>query len=225
MKRILLVTLLFIFLLTAGCQTAAQRQSSFIRENMQVANQKITTCIEKVATNPAYQSISVHVPLSGKVNPTLVQLTDNGMPTDEDIQVIIAIHNEMEHCRGQAIEDYSKITPGIIPMAVQMYHAGDLVVVDLIQRKITWGEYNKRRVALRDEFRVKIQAFYAQLDRDLVTSHRAEIADRQRAANALSQWSYQQQTLWQNQQLINTLNRPTLTNCTTTGNMTNCRSY
>src|SRR5208282_3187602 len=133
--------------------------------------------------------------------------------------------NALEVCRTQVIEDVVKFLPGVIPMLTQLYHGSDLVMVDLIQRKVTWGEFNKRRMALIDDYTAKVQAFSDQLDRDLLASHRAELAQRQAAFNALSQWSYQQQTLWQNQQLINTLSRPTFTHCTTTGNTVNCSSY
>src|SRR5262249_1844518 len=144
---------------------------------------------------------------------------------DEDVQVIIAIHNEAASCREQAIEDYMKIAPGIVPTLVQSYHMFDFITVELIQRKITWGEANKRLLAGRDELRVKLQAAAVQIDRELAASHQAELAQRQAALNALSQWTHQQQVLLQNQQLISTLNRPLITNCTNYGDSIHCSSY
>ncbi len=227
MKRIVLAAVMFIIVLLFGCTTAAQRQASFIRENSEAVKQKVLVCSHKVETNPDYQKIAIHMPLviTATKHPTLLQLADNGMPSDEDIKAIISLHNEAEACRSQAIEDIVKFLPGIIPMLTQLYHGSDLVMVDLIQQKITWGESSKRRMALVDDYTAKVQAFSEQLDRDLAASHNAELAQRQAALNALSQWAYQQQVLWQNQQLINTLNRPTFTHCTTNGNMVNCSSY
>jgi hypothetical protein len=168
-----------------SCSTAAQRQASFIRENDQVAKQKLMDCLHKVEINPDYHSLAEHMPIRGNVNPTLEQLADNGLPTDQDIRVIFAFHNEAEYCRLQLIEDYMKFIPGIVPTLTQFNHQSNLISVDLIQKKITWGEANKRRLALKDEYRGKIQAFFEQLDRDLAASHQSELAQRQEVSQAL----------------------------------------
>lgn len=219
-----LISTIFAFVLMAGCQTVAQRQATSIRENIQAVNQTLLACLQKIETNPAYQSITSHRPL-GRLNPTLPQLADNGVPSDEDVKVVIAIHNEGALCRERAIEDLIKIVPNVIPALVQSYHDGDLIMVDLIQRKITWGEANKRRLALKDQLIAKLQMISAQIDRELSVSHQAELAQRQAALNALSQWAYQQQVLMQNQQMINSLNRPAITNCSSYGNSIHCSSY
>jgi hypothetical protein len=164
-----------------SCSTAAQRQASFIRENNQAANQKASNCSNNVYTNPDYQRIIQHIPK----NPTLEQLADNGVPTDEDIRDIIAFHNETARCRRQLIEDYTKFIPGFVPEFVKLTHEIDIITVDLIQRKITWGEASKRRLAVQDEYRAKFRAFGEQLDRDLTASHQSELAQRQGASQAL----------------------------------------
>lgn len=224
-KATRLIVGIFALVLISGCQTVTQRQVTSIREGSQAANQKIIACVSKIETNPAYQSIARHTPLNGQVNPTLAQLNDNGKPNDEDVQVIVAIHNEMAPCRERAIEDYMKITPGIIPTILQLYHASDLIAAELIQRKITWGEANKKSYALRVDYLTQIQVASVQLERDLATSHQVELAQRQAALNSLSQWAYQQQVLMQNQQMINSLIRPVITNCTNYDNSTHCTSY
>ncbi len=182
-------------------------------------------CVRKIETNPAYRPMFQRIPFDARVNPTLTQLADNGVPNDEDIEAIIAIHNELAPCRERAIEDLMKIIPGIVPIHIQSLHAMDLIFVDLIQRKITWSEANKRRVALRDDSTAKLQVAGVQLDRELVASHHAELAQRQAALDALRQWAYQQQVLRQNQQLINSLNRLVITNCSNYGNSVRCSSY
>jgi hypothetical protein len=165
------------------------------------------------------------MPLDGSVYPTLSQLADESLPTDEDAKMIIALHNDMAPCRERLIEDTVKITPGFIPTMLQFYNASDLILVDLIQRKITWGEANKRRSANINKFMEKMQAVGYQIDRELAASNQAELAQRQAALNALSQWAQQQQVLMQNQQMMNSLNRPVITNCTRIGNSIKCSSY
>jgi hypothetical protein len=144
--------------------------------------------------------------------------------TEEEIQLIIAIHNEMTACREQLIQDAMPVIPGIIPIFVQGYHQGDLIVVDLMEKKIDWAEYNKQKVAMRDELMERYRVAITQLQRDLQTSHNAEMLQRQIAFAALSNWAVQQQALVQRQQLINSLNRPLVTSCSSSGTFTRCVS-
>jgi hypothetical protein len=220
------VALLMSFILLVSCSTASQRQEAFINENMTATYQKSEACIQRANTNPAYQSIAEHMPLNSKA--TLEQLADNGKPTDKDIKVIIALHNEKEPCRVQLIQDEMKILPGLVPIDIKYFHEKDLIAVDLIQRKITWGEANKKYMASKVEYQAKFRAFVDQLYRDLNASHRAELAQRQAAYNALSQWSYQQQVLRQNQELIDAQRNNNMMHCTMVpdgnGNVTgNCQ--
>jgi hypothetical protein len=56
------------------------------------------------------------------------------------------------------------------------------------------------------------------MNRDLLAAQQAELQQRAAAAMALQQWSYQQQVL-------NSLNRPTSTNCSVTSGYINCQSH
>jgi len=44
-------------------------------------------------------------------------------------------------------------------------------------------------------------------------------------AAAFSQWAYQQQVLLQNQQMINAMGQPRMTNCQYVGTMLNCTTF
>lgn len=220
-----LIVAIFTCVLMCSCQTAAHRQSISIQEGSQTAQQKAKACFSKISANPAYQSFAQHMPLNGSVYPTLAQLADDNLPNDEDVKVIIALHNDMAPCRERLIEDTMKITPGFIPTMLQFYNGSDLIMVDLMQRKSTWGEANKRRSALINDFMAKMQVVGSQINSELAASNQAELAQRQAALNSLSQWANQQQVLMQNQQMINSLNRPVITNCTRYGNSINCSSH
>jgi hypothetical protein len=120
--------------------------------------QNRATAMFKIEFKPAYQGIAQHIPLnSDKKGPTLEQLTDTGTPSDEDVQAIIAMHKDKTACREQVLEFNKEFNPGTVPMMLQAYDAADLITADLIQRKITWGEYNKKITALKDDFRSKLQ--------------------------------------------------------------------
>jgi hypothetical protein len=217
--------LILVCILMVGCLTAAQRQALSIRQNAQAANERAIACLRNITTNPGYQQLAKHAPLDTRINPTLEQLADKEVPTNEDVQIIIAFHNELAQCRERIIEDLMNVIPGIIPIVVQGYHQADLITVDLMERKLSWGEANKKRTALRDDVMGRFQVALAQLERELAASHQAELVQRQAAFNALAQWAYQQQVLIQNQQAINNLNRPVVTTCSGYGYSVRCISH
>jgi hypothetical protein len=116
-------------------------------------------CSSKVETNPAYAGIAKHIPLNGNVSPTFAQLADDSMPSEEDSKNLVAYHNEMEPCRRLPTDnELMKTIPGFMPILLQTHYETDLVIVDLVQRKITWSEANRRRMTLRNDYKAKIQA-------------------------------------------------------------------
>ncbi len=129
-----------------------------VQAEIESAKQQFQQCIQEIEFKPAYQGLAQHISLnSDKKGPTLEQLTDSGMPSDDDVQDIIALHKDKQACREQTLEFYKKFSPGTVPMLLQAYDAADLITADLIERKITWGEYNKKITALKDDFRSKLQ--------------------------------------------------------------------
>ena len=204
-----------ILVLLAGCQTTAQKQMAHLRETQNLMAQNAQWCIQHIEANPTYQSLAVHISLNGNRPPSLQQLADNNYPDESEVKLLFSFHNDLIKCREQAIQALNASMPGAVPTLVAGYHAADLVTADLIQRKITYGESNKRIMALRDEYLVKLQTIGNQVDRELEQAHLQEI-ERQRQAmqSALMQWQY-----------LNSINRPTTTNCITSNIGVNCTSY
>ena len=159
-------------------------------------------------------------------------MADTSRPTEEDVKNIIAIYNEESQCRKQNIEAVSRILPSFVGLLVDNYRANDLITADLIERKISWGEANKRRSDVYNDSKAKSWAALSRLDKELKMAHEAEIANDQAAiqalGNTLAEWRNQQQALadrMQNQQLIDNLNRPRSTNCQIFGNTVQCTTY
>lgn len=222
---LMLIIIWAVFILSAtGCMTAAQRQVVTIMSTMKGVSEKANICIATITSNPAYEPILQHTPLDGRTSPTLSQLADRSFATEEHASIIITIHNEMAVCREQLIEASMPVLPGIIPIFVRYYHESDINLVDLMERKITWGDYNKQKVRLRDENMDKARIALTQLQRDLEASHNAELLQQQIALASLSNWAVQQQALVQRQQLINSLNRPVVTSCSSAGTFVRCVS-
>lgn len=213
------------FFLMIGCETATQKHISTLAADIQAAEQRAYACAQQIETNPAFQGISKHTPLTGRTTPNIEQLADDAIPTEEESKVIVALHNELSQCRARGIEDFMKTVPSLVSIFTPAYLEGDLITVELIKRKITWGEANKRKATIKNEAMTKGQAEVQRLNQAYARSHEAELQQRQAAMNALSNWAHQQQVLMQNQQLINTFNRPVMTNCTGVGRSIQCTSF
>jgi hypothetical protein len=96
-----------------------------------------------------------------------------------------------------------------------MITKSDRSLIDLLQRKITWGDHLK---SLKDNYAHYLPELVAEEQRinaGLAQSHANELQQRQAAANALAQFA-------QTQQMINAMYRPSFTNCTGFGNSVNC---
>ena len=193
-----------------------------MKQNMRPMLDKGAACFKSVRNQPKFNPLNdVYV----ANNPTLVQLANPDFASDEQIYLLIMLHNELAICREEGIKAHMDINPGGIPVLVQSWQDEAFILSDAISRKITIGETNKRMTANRNERIQKYTEQLKQLDRELTSAHYAEAQQRQAAFFALAQWSQQQQMLMQNQQMINAINRPVTTNCYRIGNSVQCTSY
>jgi hypothetical protein len=199
----------------AACATAAQRQYQAAVTNDKAALQDLRECTMAVYNSAGFAPLREHIPANVLTDATLEQLSDNRLATDAEIKIILANHPQLQACRKQAFERIGESTPTLIPILLASVSKGEDSLLDLIQKKESWGAYVKgtrdRAVALNAELQGEIR----QIDAGFKQSHEAELAQRQRASEAISQWA-------QTQQMINAANRPVITNCNQFGTMTNC---
>jgi hypothetical protein len=141
----------------AQASNASSKQPKNIGTEVARINKQVVDCFQRIQSNPAYQGVVRHMNIDGNKSPSLEQLTDAAMPTDEEIQVIMAVHSDMVECREQFLQDYGKIFPNVIPLMRQLYSSSDLIFADLVERKITWGDANKERAELRKELALKLK--------------------------------------------------------------------
>jgi hypothetical protein len=82
---------------------------------------------------------------------------------------------------------------------VATYNKNEDNLLALIQKKLTWGEFVKQQRDAATDAQRALQAEGQRIVAGLKQDHQAEIEQRQRAAEAVSQWA-------QTQQMINALN-------------------
>ncbi len=160
------------------------------------------------------------------IPPTEAQMADAAYPSDEEVNKLILLHNKIARCRVEAIEAFANVEPGLIPTLIEGYKQADDSELNLIAKKITWGEHAKQTVQIYDSAAPKLQKAFLEAN-----SAREREADETMAAvgnvtgkilsgtlqvalAALSAWSAQQQATYRNYQSISNTNRLLYTNCT-----------
>jgi hypothetical protein len=202
--------------IVSACATHAQIQAQSIRTNNQSAKQQLQACATEVYDSPEYEALRPHAPLDVE-NATIEQMTDNSFVTDTEIKAILAVHPRFNACRQAYLNQVAQTTPSLVPVLAGYVTANEGSLLDLIQRKITWGAYVRGAHDRLPEFQSKLMAEAQRIDAGLNQENQAELAQRQAAANAMTQY-------FQTQQMIDALNRPVITSCSQWGYSTNCVS-
>jgi hypothetical protein len=199
-----------------GCATAAQRQYQAMASNNRTAVQDLQECSTTIYNSPEFAPLRKHAPYKAS-DATLEQLSDNSLATDEEVKTILEIHPQLQSCRKQALDRIAQSTPTLIPIWLGVLSKSEDSLIDLIQKKQSWGSHVRRARDLTIAATVELQTEGRRIVAGLQQSHEAELAQRQRAAEALAQWA-------QTQQMINAMNRPVITNCNEFGSIVNCVS-
>jgi len=216
---------LLVCVVVGGCATAAEREIQRRENGLQQIEGRMRTCLERISNSAQFQQVKSRGVI-WNFKPTLAQLSDSAKPTPDDLRALFDLHEQfISPCRKLILEAAALFTAAQVAAVADWFAQTDAVYVKLAQGNLTWGQAVQ---ALSDSER-QMMARSAQIDaemrRNLAQSHNAEIARRQQAAAALSNYVYQQQVLIQNQQMIDAANRPRVTNCQYVGAYLNCTTY
>lgn len=157
-----------------------------------------------------------HVPDS-PAKTTLDQLTDESLVSDEEAAAWREFHASVEKCRQQALTKMSGVVPGIASILSTSYAHGDDNLIDLLQKKITWGEYARRRRDLDSEVGGQLVAEDLREASGVQRAQEADAAERAQRAAALAE-------AFRNIQIPPppVIRPPVMTNCQQMGATINC---
>jgi hypothetical protein len=181
------VVAVLLTLCVAGCATAAQREVERMKSSAERGISASDACQAKVEATPDYQSIKALMP--GQDGPSLVAQTNSSKAAPEEIRALFAVHAAAVPCRKIRLEAAGDVSPLLVPPLAEHYARVDAAYVGLVERKLTWGEFNRAVEASRLQGKSQFEAAAAHLQRGLNQSHSAEVARRQQAAAALSNWA------------------------------------
>jgi hypothetical protein len=121
--------------LLSGCQTT----------RLISAGSKLNSCAQDVVNMSEYAVVMKHWPtMIGTGEPTATQMADKTYPTPEEAEALQKVHDRLAACRNSAINDYDEVNPAMRGIAKESFKEADAIDDDIINRRITWGEANRR---------------------------------------------------------------------------------
>jgi hypothetical protein len=139
----------------ADGQTAAA-QNVAVGQLIAVRNERIA-CVEQVRSEPDYTPLLPHFSdlRTGKF--TMQQLADERTPTPEEGRLMASFVDAASPCITRAIEAMSQIVPAIGPILIRNRSATEGIMVQLVQRKLTWGEAAQQQTQVQDDANAKMR--------------------------------------------------------------------
>ena len=212
-------------LLVAACATQAQKQAQIITSQLNYTNAEAEKCIAQIKKEDVYLRVNQFAILDLNDPDAVIKMTIDRFATESEKNDLLQLHSLITGCRKQILENLAKVHPDFTALMAKKFAEADENLVYIMKNDMTLGEANevtnKRLSDLQSEWNSVAKNIAQQLE----SANQSELLNRQRAAAAMQQWSYQQQLLLQNQQLINSVNRPIMTNCNYIGNSINCLSH
>jgi hypothetical protein len=217
--------LYFLTLFIHGCATRAQIQFQQIQQQAQETARISKACGEQAKASDVGKRLQRILIMSENDPAALEKMMIDRVASEAERRDFIDYNNMIQPCRTQLIEGYSKVHPLFVNFWAKSFAENDEMGLKIVKGDITLGEANAWMNKITP---LRRQAFFdagREVDRQLQSAHVNELQHRAAAGAALQQWSYQQQLLQQNQQIIKTLNRPIQSNCYFIGNNVSCTSY
>jgi len=216
--RIFFVGLALALALT-GCATAAQQQAGNIRTVAAQAKEQMKACAVAIYAKPEFAPLLSYLPPpENQYRPTLAQMNQETYPTPKEAKLLIALHDQSATCRRAALEKIQNVVPTIAIILADTEIAGGRITLQLVKRKITWGQAARQRETLISKTQKQLVAAGREIDADLSVENQAELAQRQQAADAFMRWAAVQQ-------MVNAANRPVITNCNGVGGSVTCITH
>lgn len=224
----LLLAILFLPILIA-CSTRAQQQSSYLQKAYEDAVRKFEACQSVKNLNSdvqyVYKNILIDNSQISQSSNKYELLSSSKKITKDERQKFITFLDENTKCRVIGIEGLAKVHPSLVTAVINSHRRVDVIYGKLLAGEINIGEFNRELQQNSAQHQKEWDLAINNINSALANDHNYELQSRQQAAAALQNWSLQQQQIYQNQMMLNNLNRPRTTNCNMIGNNVNCTSY
>ena len=157
--------------------------------------------------------------------PSPAQQGDPTMATPQEAKLVLSFHQKyVVPCRQEGLMRSSTMGPAIVAILVESFATSDANYLKLVERKMSWGAYNREVHALRIDTRARLAAAARQQNNPGLEDLAQDARQRQAAILALETWKRQQQALVQKQRQLNPGDPARLNDCTYLGATVTCTS-
>ncbi len=182
-----------------GCARPTEAQQTVSRTGAAIkeARSEVHACIAANREQPKYTEILSHYPDLESHQYTIEQLSDKNVPTTQEARLVASLYDGSEKCRALWTKVIAENRPDVIPIVDESNNALARITMNLVQRKISWGEAAQQSQAVSAEIDEKIATANRQWGSDLQASNNEEIAQRRAAAGIALQYMQNQQMIRQ----------------------------
>jgi hypothetical protein len=212
------LTVLAVCAALAACATDAQKQAETMQSGLEAARQGESACLAQLRGTPAVARVLTVLALDEDDPAKLHKLSDPRTADDDLRRDLVEAHQAVLPCRSTLKNGLAAVHPSYVEVASATFAAQDRVLLGLLNGQLTIGAANEGFLEINRLSRAAWLQTSGALDQQLADAHAAEMQQRAAVAMALQQWSVQQQ-------MVESMNRPTTTNCTAIGNMLNCQPF
>jgi len=181
-------------------------------------------CQQQMLASPEYQALKSKLPpLEPGSQPSQAQQADPTMATPQEAKLVLSFHQKyVVPCRQEGLMRSSTMGPAIVAILVESFARSDASYLRLVERRMSWGEYNREVQALRTDTRARLATAAGRQNNPGLEDLAQDARQRQAAMVALENWKRQQQALVQKQRQLNPGDPARLNDCTYLGETVTC---
>ena len=203
-------------LAVTACTTPVQRQYSEFNDRLLTTQQNVGACLDAAGRKSQWVERlpkAIHTP-----SPPLTKLSDESLISDSERVALLDHHEAVQPCRAMALTEYGSFAPNHAELYRTFFALNDMTSARLVSREITWGEANRQIL----QHNTAVEADWLDLNQQIAqrvhATHNAQVRMVQRDIQAVQDWS-------RHQQILNSVARPTYTNCQMIGSAISCSQF
>ena len=101
----------------------------------------------------------------------------------------------VQMCERTFLNEVGQTTPSLVPIYTAFFTQKADFLIDLMQRKISWGDYVRGVSGMVLEFQAELTSENQRIQAGLYQENQAELVQRRAAATALARWAQKQEMI------------------------------
>lgn len=158
--------------LLMGCASESNNRLDVILSSVQQAQRNLHACIIDTYNDPQFEPLGSHMPMNMR-GVSMDQLRDTQLASDDEITMLALYEESAQACRRSYLDELRPAAPMVAALAAAAYARNKESLVELMQKKLTWGGYISDVVATYRDLDLKVAAELDRIRNELKTSDAA----------------------------------------------------